>query len=86
MTLICAELPTGGRYCEAVGSPLGRGVSKGGRLQMEKSGGVRPSGGTTYPGIPATEALGVVMPPEEVVTPYPGVCSTIWLHDMEGTG
>ena len=26
------------------------------------------------------------MPPEEVVTPYPGVCSTTWLHDAGGTG
>ena len=60
-----------GRPCEAVGSPQGRGASGGARLQLEKSGGVRPSGGTTYPGIPATEVLGVVMPPEEVVTPYP---------------
>ena len=68
-----------------MGSPLGRGTSNGGRLQLEKSGGVRPSGGATYPSIPATEVLGVVMPPEEVVTPYPGVCSMIWLHDMGGT-
>ena len=50
-----------------------------------RSGGVRPSRGTTYPGIPATEVLGVVTPPEEVVTPYPGVCSMIWLHNMGGT-
>ena len=75
-----------GRPCEAVGSPRGRGASGGGRLQLEKSGGVRPSRGATYPGIPATEVLGVVMPPEEVITPYPGVCSTIWLHDAGGTG
>ena len=44
-----------------------------------------PGGGTTYPGIPATEVLGVVMPPEEVATPYPGACSTTWLHDAGGT-
>ena len=74
-----------GRPCEAAGSPRGRGASGGGRLQLEKSGGVKPSGGATYPGIPATEVLGVVMPPEEAVTPYPGVCSTIWLHDAGGT-
>ena len=70
----------GGQYCKAVGSSLGRGASGGGKLQMEKSGGVRPGGGATYPGIPATEVPGVVMPLEEAVTPYPGVCSTVWLH------
>ena len=75
-----------GRPCEAAGSPWDRGASGGGRLQLEKSGGVRPGGGATYPGIPATEVLGVVMPPEEVVTPYPGVRSTIWLQDVGGTG
>ena len=32
------------------------------------------------------EILGVVMPPEEATTPYPGVCSTIWLHDTGETG
>ena len=74
-----------GRPCEAAGSPQDRGASGGGRLQLEKSGGVRPSRGTTYPGIPATVVLGVVMPPEEAVTPYPGVCSTIWLHDSGGS-
>ena len=74
----------GGLYCGDVGSPLGRGASRGGKLQMEKSGGVRPGGGATYPGIPATEVLGVVTPLEEVVTPYPGVCSTIWLHNIGG--
>ena len=41
----------------------------------------RPGGGATYPDIPAAVVLGVVMPPEEAVTPYPGVCSTTWLHD-----
>ena len=76
----------GGRYCKAAGNPLGRDASRGGRLQMEKSGGVRPGGGATYPGIPATEVLGVVMRLKEVVTPYPGVCSTTWLYDMGGTG
>ena len=41
---------------------------------MEKSGGVRPGGGATYPGIPPMEVLGVVSPPEEEeVSPYPGV-------------
>ena len=44
-----------------------------------------PGGGTTYSGIPNTEVLGVAMPPEEAATPYPGVCSTIWLHDTGGT-
>ena len=38
---------------------------------------MRPGGGTTYPGIPPMEVLGVVPPPEEEVTPYPGVCPTI---------
>ena len=51
---------------------------------MEKSGGVRPGGCATYPGIPPMEVLGVVTRPEEEVTPYPGVCSTIWLHDVGG--
>ena len=51
---------------------------------MEKSGGVRPGGGTTYPGIPPMEVLGPVTPPPEEVTPYPGACWTIWLHDMGG--
>ena len=80
------DLPMRDRPCEAVGRPWGRGASGGGRLQLEKSGGMRPSGGTTYLGIPPTEVLGVVMPLEEAVTPYPGVCSTIWLHDAGGTG
>ena len=75
-----------GRPCKAAGSLWGRGASGGSRLQLEKSGGVRPGRGTTYPGIPATEVLGVVTPPEGVVIPYPGVCSTIWLHDAGGTG
>ena len=44
---------------------------------MEKSGGVRPGGGATYPGIPPMEVLGVVSPLKEEVSPYPGVCSTI---------
>ena len=50
---------------------------------MEKSGGVRPRGSTTYPGIPPMEVLRVVTPPLEV-SPYPGVCSTIWLHYVGG--
>ena len=45
-----------------------------------------PGGGATYPGIPAMEVLGVVMPPEEVVTSNPGVYSITWLHDAGGTG
>ena len=79
------DTPTPGRPCKAAGSPQGKGASGGGRLQLEKSGGVRPGRGTTFPGIPATEVLGVVMPSEGAVTPYPGVCSTIWLHDAGGT-
>ena len=75
-----------GRPWEAMGSPLDRGTSGGGRLQVEKSGEVRPSGGATYPGIPAGVILGVVMPPEEAVTQCPGVCSTIWLHNLGGAG
>ena len=73
-----------GMSCEAMGSPLDGGISGGGRLQLEKSGRVRPSRGATYPGIPAVVVLGVVMPPEEAVTPYPGVCSTTWLHVLVG--
>ena len=54
---------------------------------MEKSGEVRPGGGATYPGILPMEVLGsVTPPPEEEVTPYPGACWTIWLHDMGGAG
>ena len=78
---MCAALPTGGQYHGDTGSPLGREASIGGMLQMEKSGGVRPGGGATYPSIPPTEVLGVVTPPEEEVTTYPEVCSTTWLHD-----
>ena len=74
------------RPWEAAGSHWGGGTSGGGRLQLEKSGGVMPGGGATYPGIPATEVHGVVMPPKEPVTPYPGVCSATWLHDAGGTG
>ena len=70
------DLPMQDRPCEAAGSPQGGEASGGGRLQLEKSGGVRPGGGAMYPGMPATEVLGVVMPPEEAVTPHPGVCST----------
>ena len=81
---MCAALPMGGWYHEDTDSPLGREASRGGMLQMEKSGGVRPGGGATYPGIPPMEVLGVVTPPPEEVTPYPGVCLTIWLHDMGG--
>ena len=51
------DIPMPGRPYEAVGSPQGKGASGGGRLQLEKSGGVRPGGGATYPGIPATEVL-----------------------------
>ena len=53
------------------------GASGSGSLQPEKSGRVRPSGGATNPDIPATVVLGVVMHPDEAVTPYPGICSTI---------
>ena len=83
---MCAALPTGGRYCGDTGSPLGREASREGMLQMEKSGGVRPGGDAMYPGIPPMEVLRVVTPPPEEVTPYPGVCSTIWLHNMGGAG
>ena len=79
-----SDLPMPGRSWEAVGSPLDRGTSGGGRLQLEKSGGVRPGRGATYPGIPAAVVLGVVMPPEEAATPYPGVCSTTWFHVSGG--
>ena len=68
VALICAALPAGGQYHGDPGSPLGRDASRG--------------GGATYPGIPPMEAPGVVTPLEEDVTPYPGVCSTIWLHDI----
>ena len=51
---------------------------------MEKSGGVRSGGGATYPGILPMEVLELVTPPPEEVIPYPGACSTIWLHDVGG--
>ena len=35
---------------------------------MEKSGGVRPGGGTMYPGIPPMEVLRLVTPPLEEVS------------------
>ena len=38
---------------------------------MEKSGGVRPGGGATYPGIPPMGVLGSVTSLEEEVTLYP---------------
>ena len=69
----------GGLYCGDTTGPLGREASRGGMLQMES-----PGGGATYSDIPPKEVLGVVTPPEEAVTPYPGVCSAIWLHDIGG--
>ena len=60
-----------GRPPEAAGSPLGGGVSGGGRFQLEKSGRVRPSGGTSYSSASVVVVLGVVGPPEEAATPYP---------------
>ena len=75
------DLLAPGRPDGAAGNPLDAGALGGGSLQLEKSMGGRPGGGATYPDIPAAVVLGVVMPPEEAVTPYPGVCSTIWLHD-----
>ena len=72
------DLPTPGRPWEATGSPRDRRTSGGGRLQLEKSGGVRPSRGTTYPGIPTSVVLGVVMPPEEAATPL----QTPFLHKL----
>ena len=64
----------GGQYNGDTGRPGGRRTSGGGMLEMEKSGGVRPGGGATYPGIPPMEVLGSVTPPEVEVTPYPWVC------------
>ena len=86
MPLILRDLPTPGRPGGAADNPLDAGASGGGSLQLEKSIGVRPGGGGTYPDIPAAVVLGVVMPPEEAVTPYPGDCSTTWLHDWGATG
>ena len=51
---------------------------------MEKSGEVRPGGGTTYPDIPPMEVLGLFTSPDEEVTPYPGACWTNRLHDVGG--
>ena len=79
------DLPTPGRPGGAAGNPPDGGASGGSSLQLEKSIGGRPCGGATCPDIPAAVVLGVVMPPEEAVTPYPGVCSTTWLHDLGGS-
>ena len=84
MPLIMRDVATPGRLGGAAGSPLGVGALGDGSLQPEKSTGGRPSGGATYPGTPAAVLLGVVMPPEEAVTPYHGICSTIWLHVSVG--
>ena len=81
MPLNLMDLPTPGRPGGAVGNPLDARASGGGSLQLEKSIGGRPGGGGTYPDIPAAVVLGVVMPPEEAVAPYPGDSSTTWLHD-----
>ena len=80
------DLPTPGRPGGAVGNPLDVRASGGGSLQLEKSIGVRPGGGGTYPDIPAAVVLGEVMPPEEAVAPYPGDWSTTWLHNCRGAG
>ena len=64
----------GGQCNGDAGSPGGRGTSGGGTLQIEKSGGVRPGGGATYPGIPPMVVLISVAPLEVEVTPYPWVC------------
>ena len=69
----------GGQYHRDTAGPLGREASRGGMLQMES-----PGRGATNPGIPPEEVLGVVTPQEEAVTPHPGVCSAIWLHDVGG--
>ena len=66
------DLPIPGRPGGAVGNPLDAGASGGSSLQLEKSIGVRPGGGGTYPDIPAAVVLGKVVPPEEAVAPYPG--------------
>ena len=69
----------GGLYHGDTAGPLGGEASRGGILQMEI-----PGGGATYSDIPPKEVLRVVTPPEEVFTPYPGVCSAIWLHIIGG--
>ena len=69
----------GGLYHGDTTDPLGREASRGGMLQMKS-----PGRGATYSDIPPKEVLGVVTPLEEVVTPYPGVCSAIWLHNIGG--
>ena len=86
VSLNLTDLPTPGRLVGAVGNPLDAGASGGGSLHLEKSIGGRPGGGGTYPGIPAAVVVGAVMPPEEVVAPYPGDSSTTWFHDGEGAG
>ena len=80
-----SDLPTPGRFGGAV-DPLDAGASGGSSLHLEKSMGGKPGGGGRYPDIPAAGVLGVVMPPEEAVTPHPGDFPTTWLHDGGGTG
>ena len=86
MPLNLTDLPTPGRLVGAIGNPIDAGASGGSSLQLEKSIRGRPGGGGTYLGIPAAVVVGVVMPPEEAVTPYPGNSSTTWLHDGGGAG
>ena len=72
-----SALLAGGQYHGIVTGPLGIESSKGGMFQR----GI-PGRGGTYPDIPPKEVLRVVTPLEEVVAPYPGVCSIIWLHEV----
>ena len=71
--------PNGRSVSQGYNWPLGREASRGGMLQMES-----PGRGVMYSDISPKEVLGVVTPPEEAVTPYPGVCYAIWLHDVGG--
>ena len=69
-----------GRSGGAVAPPAA-GASEGGSLHLVKSMGGRPGGGSRYLDIPAAGVPGVVMPPEEAVTPHPGDSPTTWFHD-----
>ena len=60
----------GGQYGGIATGPGGIASSKGGMPQV-----VIPGRGDTYPDIPPWEVLGAVTPPDEGVTPYPGVHS-----------
>ena len=79
-----SPLPMGGLYDGVVTGCSGVGAFHRNVSQMEI-----PGGGGTSPVILPKEVLRVVTPLKEVVIPYTGVHSVIWLHEVrvvnEGT-